>query len=245
MPALSSPLAYVQEHRAPVGKDNPFWEAQEQFSDWIETSLDTYRDVRDRASEILFHAVYGSPLVQALVGLKASDATPKRGPGNGAAHVALVDQRIDELRKQITEGGPREAVIRALLYIRTPDGVADERGFNLLRQMREQTGKGMDLAAFKRALRDQFFMLSLDEKGAVDAIPSMLDKDPDLAFRMADRLRQLIDVVSPRSPEAKARVGEMKALFDQFKAREASKDSDRKIEPERSGHAHAAGSKHH
>ena len=43
-------------------------------ADWIETSLDAYRDVRDHSSETLFHAIYGSPIVQAIVGLKASDA---------------------------------------------------------------------------------------------------------------------------------------------------------------------------
>jgi hypothetical protein len=156
----------------------------------------------------------------------------------------LISQRIAELRERIPEGGPREAVIRALLYVRRPDGVVDERGFNLLRQMREQAGKGLDLAAFKRVLRDQSFMLLLDEKRAVDAIPSMLAKDTDLAFRMADKLRQLLDVVSPRSPEAKARLGEIKALFERFK-REASREGERKIEGERAAHAHAAGSKHH
>ena len=55
-------------------------------SDWIETSLDAYRDVRDHMSEAPFHAIYGSPLLQALVGLKASDASPRRRPGKDAAH---------------------------------------------------------------------------------------------------------------------------------------------------------------
>ena len=34
-----------------VSKDNAFWQAQEQVSDWIETSLDAYRDMRDHMSE--------------------------------------------------------------------------------------------------------------------------------------------------------------------------------------------------
>ena len=55
--------------------------------DWIETSLDAYRDVRDNTSEALFHAIYGSPLVQALVGLKASDENPRQQarPGRRAS----------------------------------------------------------------------------------------------------------------------------------------------------------------
>ena len=62
--------------------------------------------------------------------------------------------------------------MRALLYIRMPEGVVDERGFNLLRRMREETGKGLTLAAFKKLVREQFFMLLLDERRAVEAIPA-------------------------------------------------------------------------
>ena len=39
----------------------------------------------------------------------------------------------------------------------------------------------MTLAAFKKVVREQFFMLLLDERRAVEAIPAMLDRDPELA----------------------------------------------------------------
>ena len=88
---------------------------------------------------------------------------------------ALVARRIDELRDGIAEGGPREAVLRALLYIRMPEGVVDERGFNLLRRMREEAGQRPDACGeFKKLVREQFFMLLLDERRAVEAIPAML-----------------------------------------------------------------------
>ena len=115
-PLLSS-VEDVRENRQPVSKDNAFWQAQEQFADWIETSLDAYRDVRDHTSEAWFHAIYGSPLVQALVGLKASDASPRRRPGTDAAHLALVAQRIDELKDDIAEGrAARGGAARAALH---------------------------------------------------------------------------------------------------------------------------------
>ena len=176
MRPLLSAADYVRETRQPVSKDNALWQAQEWFAKGIETSLDAYRDVRDHTSEALFHAVYGSPLLQALVGLKASDASPRRRLGRDATHLALVAQRIDELKKAIPEGGAREAVIRALLYIRMPGRVVDERAFNLLRRIREEAGKGLTLAEFKQLLREQFLMLLLDERRAVEAIPAMLAK---------------------------------------------------------------------
>jgi pimeloyl-ACP methyl ester carboxylesterase len=212
-PQLSS-LEYVRETRQPVSAENTFWEAQERLSDWIKTSLDAYRDVRDHMLEASFHAAFGSPLLQALVGLKASDSSPRRRPSMDAAHRALVHQRIEELKDRIPQGGPREAAIRALLYIRLPEGVADERGFRFLQRLRDETGRGLTLAAFKTLLREQYFMLLLDEPHAVEVIPELLAKDPDLASRLAKNLRRLIDVVGVRSKLGKTRLAEIESLFE-------------------------------
>ncbi len=50
--------------------------------------------------------------------------------------------------------------------------------------MREEAGKGLSLAEFKKLLREQFFMLLLDEQSAVKAMPAMLAKDRELASRL-------------------------------------------------------------
>lgn len=204
----------AKKDRRPVTKDNVFWQAQEQFSDWIESSLNACRDVRDRASEAWFHAVYGSPLVQAMVGLKASDDGPRRRPGDDPVHMAFVAKRIEELTNAIAVGGPREAAIRGLLYVRTPEGVIDERGFNLLRRMRDEAGGGSSLDAFKKLVREQFLVLLLDERRAVDAIPAMLAKDPKSASRMADMLHRVIDAVGLRSELGRSRLAEVERLFE-------------------------------
>ena len=138
-------------------------------------------------------------------------------------------------------------MIRALLYIlRMPEGVADERGFNLLRHMREETGKGLTLAAFKKLLREQFFMLLLDERGAIEAIPAMLAKDSHLAARMAGKLRQVIDVVGLTSGEAKTRLANVEALFARggVRERQIAEPGKKQLETVRSARSHAAGSKH-
>lgn len=230
---LSPSLEYVQEHRQPVSSDNTFWQAQEWTSNWIEKSLDAYRDVRDHMSEALFHATYGSPLLQSLLGLKASDASAYRRPGKDATHLALVAQRIDELKGGINEGGPREAALRAALYIRMPEGVVDERGFNILRRMRDEFGKGLTLAEFKKLLREQFFMLLLDEDRAVAAIPALLSKDRKLSGRMSNTLHRLIDVVGINSSLGKTRQAEIETLFEEAsKLREPHVSSS----PEEGGH---------
>jgi hypothetical protein len=133
------------------------------------------------------------------------------------------------LTGKIEAGGPREAAIRALFYIRLPEGVADERGFRLLQRLRDETGREFTLAAFKQMARDQFYMLLLDEQRAVAAIPAMLDRDPDLAARMGATLHRVINVLGVESKAGKERLAAIEALFEarsRFKPRSAPSEGD-------------------
>jgi pimeloyl-ACP methyl ester carboxylesterase len=237
--SLSSMADNVRENRQPVSPDNALWQAQERMGKAIESSLKTYGDMRDRFLETAFHAVYGSSLLQALVGLKASDASPRHRPGIDAVYRTFVAQRIDELTRSIAEGGPREAAIRALLYIRMPEGVADERGFRLLERMREEAGGDLPLAAFKAMVRDQFFTLLLDERRAIEAIPAMLDTNPDLAPRMGSTLRKVIEVLGVESKLGKTRLAEITAMFESRKTAKNGGPKDR-TQPPRPARAPAA-----
>ena len=212
-----------------------FWQAQQWTSSWIETSLNIYRDMRDQWFETLFHGVYGSPAVQALAGLKASEASPRRRPGVDSVYRSFIAHRAEELSWGIGQGGAREAAIRAMLYIRMPEGIADERGFHLLQNMRKEAGAGLTLAEFKKVVRDQFFSLLLDQRRAVAAIPAMLAKEPDLAPRMVAELRRLLDVVGVKSEAGKARRAEIEALIREKPS--AARSQAEQVQPHTPGEA--------
>jgi hypothetical protein len=110
----------------------------------------------------------------------------------------------------------------------------------LMRRMREEAGKGLSLAAFKKLVREQFFMLLLDVHGAIEAIPAMLAKDPRLATRMAAKLRELIDVVGLTSNEAKARLATVEALFKRGSVPrgQAGEEKEEPLEATRRARAH-------
>ena len=82
--------------RKPVAADNPFLALQTRISEQITAGLDAYRAQRDQMAEKMFFAFYGSPFVQALLGVNAdSDARPVLGafvrrsggaPGPGRTH---------------------------------------------------------------------------------------------------------------------------------------------------------------
>jgi len=203
----------VREHREPTEGENHFMQAQEHISKQIEKILESYGEMRDRACEELFHAIYGSPLLQAMVGLKASEDAPRQRPGTDAEHATDVASQIADYKARIGEGGPREAAIRALLYIRLAEGAADERGLALLRRIRDEHGGGLTLAEFKQLVREQFFMLMLDEERAIGVIPSMLERDRDGAARAGRDIQRMTEVVGLTTKAAKARLAEIEAMF--------------------------------
>jgi pimeloyl-ACP methyl ester carboxylesterase len=213
MRAVSAMAESVRDNRQAVASDNLLLQAQSAVSQQTEKGLESYGEVRDRLCEELFHAVYGSPLLQALAGLKASDTGPRPRPGTDAGHVAIVAQRIADFKARINDGGPREAAIRGLLYIRMAEGAADERALALLRRIREEHGGGLTLAAFKQLVRDQFFMLLLDEDRAVEAIPAMLARDRERAAGAGRALRRLIEAVALKSETGRARLARIEAMF--------------------------------
>ena len=202
----------VRTQRRAASPDNPFVAFQEQMSRMVVTMLQAYGDLRDHTQEAIFHAIYGSPLVQALFDLNATDESPRRRPGLEPEERAHIEQKIAELKARIAEGGMREAGIRALLYIGLRDAFVDERGFALLRRVRAEH-KGIPLAEFKQKLREQFYMLLLDEEGAVRAIPGMLPEDREQRQRWFGTIREIMLGAGEPSEERRRRLARVAGLF--------------------------------
>jgi hypothetical protein len=202
----------VRAQRQPVSPDNPLLQWQKIMSEGIVSALDSYRDLRDRSIEQIFLGVYGSPMLQATLGLRATDEAPRRSPGIDPAHAAVIEQRIGELKARLAEGGPREAAIRALVYVGMGGAGVDERAFNELRQIRAEN-QGMSLQAFKQVLREQYFSLLLDIDRALAAIPKMLP--PDAAGREAllDAIHRTVEAAGPSSGERAERMATIEKLF--------------------------------
>ena len=176
------PMArWARTHRQEVEPDNPILAVQEAASQGIVNALDAWRDFRDNFAERIFLAVYGSPLLQASLGIDPSGERPSRKAGTSTLHRQFVQTRIAELKSRIPVGGLRESVVRAMLYVGIPRGAVDERGFEAIRRLRTVTDSGphMTLSEFKAMVREQFFMLLLDEDAAIAALPALLPQDAE------------------------------------------------------------------
>ena len=218
MAPVSAMAKQVRETRAPAAAGNPLVELQELASRQITAGLDAWRDMRDAMAEWTFMTVYGSPLLQAAVGIDPADARRPRQAGTSALHRQLVDARIAELKAKMPQGDLREASVRTILYVLMPRGGVDEHGFDAIRRIRAANPDGktlplpelttLTLAEFKALVREQFFMLLIDQPAAVAAIPGLLPKDTASRRAAFALLSQIVSASGEMTAESAGRLRE-------------------------------------
>ena len=218
MAPVSAMAKQVRETRAPAAAGNPLVELQELASRQITAGLDAWRDMRDAMAEWAFMTVYGSPLLQAAVGIDTADARRPRQAGTSALHRQLLDARIAELKAKMPQGDLREASVRTILYVLMPRGGVDEHGFDAIRRIRAANPDGktlplpelttLTLAEFKALVREQFFMLLIDQRAAVAAIPGLLPKDTALRRAAFALLSQIVSASGEMTAESAGRLRE-------------------------------------
>jgi hypothetical protein len=213
MKAVEAAAEKVREHRKPAASDNPFVVFQETMSKQIVGALDKWRDSQEALSEALFLSVYGSPALQAAVGIDPQ-STPSRKLQMSAPYRQRLEARIAELKSQVDHGGLREATIRGLLYVGMARGMVDERSLEALRRVRRNDGgTRLTLTQFKTTVREQFFMLLLDQDAALAAIPKLLPESADERRAGLAAIREVLAASAEISGEVARRLNQIGQLF--------------------------------
>ena len=126
----------------------------------------------------------------------------------------MLETRIAELKSRIGEGGLREAAIRGLLYVGSARGMVDERSLEALRNVRRNdAGARLTLAEFKMLVREQFFMLLLDQEAALAAIPKLLPDDANARRAAFAAMREVLSASAEISGEVAKRLKRVAELF--------------------------------
>jgi len=202
----------VRANRKNVDKDNPFLVAQENMSKRIEGALDSWREASEAWAERMFLGIYGSPTLQAAVGVDPSGTQRLRKASKNPLHRDLLQKRIAELKALIATGGLRAAVVRSLIYVGMNRAAVDERGFELARRIRETHGD-MPIAEFKDLVREQFNILLIDQKAALEAIPSLLPPDLESREKAYELIQQVLRARGDLGAEDSDRMKEIARLF--------------------------------
>jgi pimeloyl-ACP methyl ester carboxylesterase len=216
MAQVSAMADRMRAERKPVSADNPFVAIQETISNQIVSSLDAWRDATETFAERAFMAIYGSPSLQRAVGINPDYTERPRRAGKSPFYVQLVKERIEELKSRMNVGGLREALMRATLYVGMARGAADERGFEAIRRIRlsRTEASKLTLAEFKMLVREQYFMLLIDQEAALASLPALLPENVQERSQALDVLREVTSAAGDLTPQLRARLDEVMALFE-------------------------------
>jgi Protein of unknown function (DUF3141) len=205
----------VRGNRRPVSQDNPFLACERMASDMIASGLEMWGKARDAATEAFFFNTYGSPILQAMVGLRADETSVSRRIGRDVAREAAAKQAAVHLEQQIDQGGLIEAAVRALIYVRLPEGKVDERGFAALKQISAElpAAKRIGVARFKEIVKEQYLILLLDMERAITALPKLLPGDHRQCEEALGLVRRVLAARGALPEEGRRRLERVEAMF--------------------------------
>ncbi len=129
MAAVKPMAEAVRASRRSVSADNPWLQAQTSASTVITESLKRWGEIRDGMTELMFMSAYGSPLLQAMVGLGAPGDEGERRIDRALTREAAAAELKAGLDAKFEQGGLEEAALRAVIYVRKPGSGFDERAY--------------------------------------------------------------------------------------------------------------------
>ena len=222
MKGVANLAEQVTANRKPASTDNPYLALQKQVSDQIIAGLDAYRDVRDRMAEQLFFGIYGSPVVQGLLGLNTGE-TVRKLPSTTPEKLSMQKEQMEAYAAKLSSGGFDEALARAVLYIDAADRALDERcAFALGAAFRELTH--LTVEQFKALIRDQFFVLLMERERAVEALTTLVP-EPDKREALLQRVNAIISAGDPPTPAERERIDRLAKVFSGSPTKPARKSS--------------------
>jgi hypothetical protein len=216
MAPIAALASQVTNDRKPVSATNPFLALQEHVSRQVVAALDQWRAASESFSEKAFLSIYGSPMLQASMGINPESAEPLRKSAKSQLHKQLVESKIAELKSKIGKGGLRTCLVRAALYVgMSRGGSVDERAFELVRRIRFASDDitRLTLAEFKALVREQHFILLIDEQAALSTIPSLLPASLDERQKAIDIIREILSARGEIVGETADRLKHIVRLF--------------------------------
>jgi len=206
----------VRESRHPVSADNPLLFMEQAASAWISTCLQSWGAWRDMMTEQMFLTTYGSPLLQAMVGLGTDQPLARRGVDRDLLREATEAKRRGDLADRFEAGGLPEAMIRSLIYVRTVERSADERGFAMMKALRaaQPADKRLSQPQLKEAFTEQFLLLQQDQERALRALPALLPPEAAQRRSALAALRRVVAASGALSEEGSRRMARVETLFN-------------------------------
>jgi len=154
-------------------------------------------------------------LLQAAVGLGTDAPVQRRRIARDLSREVAAEHMVAHLQHQIDRGGVADAVLRALVYIRGPEGKVDERGYRAIQEVNASLPEKarIGLNRLKESIRNQYFLMMLNEEQAVAAIPKLLPDDRRQRDLALAAVRRIAGAPGDLHGDEKTRLARIEELF--------------------------------
>ena len=115
------------------------------------------------------------------------------------------------MKRRIAEGNALDAAARVLVYIGSAQHHIDKSTFHALRELLLAHPE-VSPAEFKAAVREQWAILAVDERAAIDALPQLVPTDTRRAF--ADFVQATVAATGKLNTDGQRRLREVLRLLE-------------------------------
>ncbi len=194
---LPATAEMVKAHRQACAADNPFRSWEREAAKAVETAIERASGIRDKMVELVFDALYATPLARAAAGLAAQPAAQPLGADPVKRELAR--REAQDLLANAGSGTPRDGMVRILLLLMSDRGAVDERTVRALRALHEElpAGQRATPAELHEIARRQALLLRLDRGAAIEGLKSIFAAQKDRALAEA-ALRKTAEAVGAR-----------------------------------------------
>jgi hypothetical protein len=126
--------------------------------------------------------------------------------------LAAAEQEKRRLRGRIAEGNVLDAAARVLVYIGKAQHRLDKSTFDALRKLLLAHPE-VSPAEFKAAVREQWAILAVDERAAIEALPELLPADATARRALSDQLQAIVAATGKLNAGGERRLKEIMRLL--------------------------------
>jgi len=151
------------------------------------------------------HAIYGSALVQAACGISQNDGASRPRPGVLPSVLAAAEAEKRRLTGRIAVGNAVDAAARVLVYIGKAQHRVEDSNFEALRKLLLAHPEVSE-PEFKAAVREQWAILAIDERAAIEALPQLLPADATSRRAFSDFVQATATATSKLNADGQRRL---------------------------------------
>ena len=209
--APSSPI--TSERSAPPPRPTiPSWRCSSNFRKQWSTRSTSSVTCETNWSSAAFTRYTARPWFRPPAESLQDDGPPRPRPGLLPSVLAAAEEEKRRLKGRIAEGNAVDAAARVLVYIGKAQHRIEKSTFDALRKLLLAHPE-VSPAEFKAAVREQWAILAVDERAAIEALPQLLPADATTRRAFSDFVQATVAATGKLNADGQRRLSEVLHLL--------------------------------